>query len=181
MLVGEGAGVLIIETLESALERNAPIYAEILGYGLSCDASHMTNPSPEGVTMCMQNALDNTDLGPENIDYVCAHGTGTINNDRSESAAVRKIFGDKRVPVSSIKSMLGHTMGAASALETIACCLAVKHDVIPPTINFETPDPECDIDCVPNKARKQKTEIVLNNGFAFGGNNACLVIKKFNH
>jgi len=129
--------------------------------------------------MCMQDALARTDIKPQEIDYICAHGTGTIHNDRAESAAINKIFSARRVPVSSIKSMLGHCMGAASALETIACCLAVKEDIIPPTMNFQTPDPECDVDCVPNTARKQKTGIVLNNGFAFGGNNACLVIKKF--
>jgi len=181
MLVGEGAGVLTLETLESALERGALIYAEILGYGLSCDAAHMTNPSPDGVAMCMQDALAKTNLKPEEIDYVCAHGTGTIHNDQAESIAINRVFNNRKVPVSSIKSMLGHTMGAASALETIACCLAVKNDILPPTINFATPDPECDIDCVPNKARKQKNNIVINNGFAFGGNNACLVIKKFNY
>ena len=181
MLVGEGAGILILETLESALERRASIYAEILGYGLSCDASQMTNPSPDGVAMCMQNALARTGLKPEDVDYISAHGTGTIPNDRAESTAIKKIFGEKRVPVSSIKSMLGHTMGAASAIEAISCCLTIKESIIPPTINFETPDPDCDIDCVPNIARQQKVNIALNNGFAFGGNNACVVIKKYTH
>ena len=172
---------MILETLESALARRASIYAEILGYGLSCDASQMTNPSPDGVAMCMQNALDRTGLKPEDVDYISAHGTGTIPNDRAESIAINKVFGKKRVPVSSIKSMLGHTMGAASAIEAISCCLTIKESIIPPTINFQTPDPDCDIDCVPNIARQQKVNIALNNGFAFGGNNACVVIKKYTH
>jgi len=179
MIVGEGAGILILESLEHAQKRGAHIYAEILGYGLSCDAHHMTNPNVEGVASCMQNALNETKLTPENIDYICAHGTGTTHNDKTECAAIKQIFGDRKIAVSSIKSMLGHTMGAASAIEAIACCLAIKNDIIPPTINYETPDPECDIDCVPNKSREQKINIVLNNGFAFGGNNACLVVKKF--
>lgn len=178
MMVGEGAGILVLETLEHAKERNAHIYAEILGYGLSCDAFHMTSPHEDGIAACMENALKETNLNPEDIDYICAHGTGTKHNDRTECRAINKVFKDKKVPVSSIKSMLGHTMGAASAIEAIACCLTVENNIIPPTINYETPDPECDIDCVPNKAREQKVDIAFNNGFAFGGNNACLVIKK---
>jgi len=179
MMVGEGAGVLVLEALESALERNTPIYAELLDYGLSCDAFHMTNPQVEGVTKCMQNALKQSGVSSEDVDYVCAHGTGTKHNDKTESQAINNIFGNKRVAVSSIKSMLGHTMGAASAIETIACCLAANSGIIPPTINFEAPDPECDIDCVPNAARKQTVNVALNNGFAFGGNNSCLVVKKY--
>lgn len=179
MMVGEGAGVLILETLDSALERKAPIYAEILGYGLSCDAFHMTNPQVDGVADCMLNALERTNLIPADIDYISAHGTGTRNNDKTECAAIKKVFGERRIPISSIKSMLGHTMGAASAIEALTCCLAIKEGIIPPTVNYETPDPDCDIDCVPNKARKVKLNIVLNNGFAFGGNNTSLVIKKY--
>ncbi|MEW6100885.1 MAG: beta-ketoacyl-[acyl-carrier-protein] synthase family protein [Candidatus Omnitrophota bacterium] len=179
MLVGEGAGVLTLEALESALERKAPIYAEILGYGLSCDAFHMTNPQPSGVSQCMRSALKNTGISPEEVDFICAHGTGTRHNDKTESTAINEVFGKKRVAVNSIKSMLGHTMGAASAIEAITCCLTVKDDIIAPTINFQAPDPECDIDCVPNTARKQKVNIALNNAFAFGGNNSCLVIKKY--
>lgn len=179
MILGEGAGIIILETLEQAQKRGAHIYAEILGYGLSCDAYHMTQPSVEGVARCMENALKEAKLKPGEIDYICAHGTGTIHNDKTECAAIKKVFGDNRVAVSSVKSMLGHTMGAASAIEAMVCCLTVKNDIIAPTINFEISDPECEIDCVPNKARKQKVNIVLNNGFAFGGNNACLVIKKF--
>lgn len=181
MMVAEGAGILILESLESALKRNAPIYAEILGYGLSCDAQHMTQPSVEGISQCMIKAMRESNIKPDEVDYISAHGTGTTSNDKTECAAIKKVFGPlyKKIPVSSIKSMLGHTMGAASALEAIACALVVKNDIIPPTINYETPDPECDIDCVPNKARKHIVNIALNNSYAFGGNNACLVIKKF--
>ncbi len=179
MIPGEGAGILILETLESALKRNAHIYAEIAGYGLSCDAFHMTNPQIEGVSACMESALKRSGITPEDVDYISAHGTGTRLNDRTESASIKKIFGDRKVAVSSIKSMLGHTMGAASAIEALTCCLAIENSIIPPTINHQTPDSECDIDCVPNKARKQKVNVVLNNGFAFGGNNASVVIKKF--
>lgn len=181
MMVGEGAGIMILELLEDALKRKAKIYAEILGYGLSCDAYHMTNPRSEGLAQCILNAMSEADISIENVDYICAHGTGTKLNDAAESAALHKVFGEKikEIPVSSIKSMLAHTMGAASAIEAIACCLTVKNNIIPPTINYETADPGCDIDCVPNEAREKKVNIVLNNAFAFGANNSCLVIKKF--
>ncbi len=180
MMVAEGAGVLVLETLEHALKRKAPIYAEVLGYGLSCDAHHMTTSSVEGIAECTSKALREADLTADDIDYISAHGTGTQTNDKNECAAIKEVFGQRHsiIPVSSIKSMLGHTMGAASALEAIACALVVKNDHIPPTINFETPDPECDIDCVPNEARKNVVNIALNNSYAFGGNNACLVLKK---
>ncbi len=182
MIVAEGAGVVVLETLESALQRKAPIYAEILGYGLSCDAHHMTASSVDGIAACMRNALKETGLTVEDVDYISAHGTGTLTNDKNECAAIKAVFGPsyRNIPVSSIKSMLGHTMGAASALEAAACALTVKHDVIPPTMNYETFDPECDIDCVPNKARQCIIHIALNNSYAFGGNNASLVMKKFN-
>jgi 3-oxoacyl-[acyl-carrier-protein] synthase II len=179
MIPGEGAGILILETLESAQKRNAHIYAEIAGYGLSCDAFHMTNPQVEGVSACMESALKHSGIAPDDVDYISAHGTGTRFNDRTESVSINKIFGNRKVAVSSIKSMLGHTMGAASAIEALTCCMAIENSIIPPTINYETPDPECDIDCVPNIARKQTVNIALNNGFAFGGNNASVVIKKF--
>ncbi len=180
MMLAEGAGILVLESLENAKRRGADIYAEILGYGLSCDARHMTTPSVEGIAECMRKALREAGITIEDVDYISAHGTGTRANDKNESAAIKAVFGrlTENIPVSSIKSMLGHTMGAASALEAIACTLAVKHDIIPPTINFETPDPECDIDCVPNRARKQAVNIALNNSYAFGGNNASLVFKK---
>jgi 3-oxoacyl-[acyl-carrier-protein] synthase II len=181
MMVAEGAGILVLESLESALKRNAHIYAEILGYGLSCDANHMTQPSAEGMGACMIKAMSSSGIGKEDVDYISAHGTGTLANDRTEGSAIKEVFGERYrdIPVSSIKSMLGHTMGAASALEAIACSLVVKNDIIPPTINFETADPECDIDCVPNKSRQHVVKIALNNSYAFGGNNASLVLKKF--
>ncbi|MBU1044408.1 MAG: beta-ketoacyl-[acyl-carrier-protein] synthase family protein [Candidatus Omnitrophica bacterium] len=179
MIPGEGAGIIILETLESAQKRNAHIYAEIAGYGLSCDAFHMTNPQVEGVSACMESALKHSGIIPEDVDYISAHGTGTKFNDRTESTSIKKIFGSRKVPVSSIKSMLGHTMGAASAIEALTCCLTIENSLIPPTINHETSDAECDIDCVPNVARKHTVDIALNNGFAFGGNNASVVIKKF--
>lgn len=181
MMVAEGAGIVILESLEGALKRNAQIYAEILGYGLSCDAHHMTSSSVEGIINCMKKAMKEAKITPDDVDYISAHGTGTLTNDRNECAAIIEVFGSryKEIPVSSIKSMIGHTMGAASAIEAIACALTVKNNMIPPTINYETPDPECDIDCVPNKARHHIVNIALNNSYAFGGNNACLVIKKF--
>lgn len=181
MMVAEGAGIMVLESLESALHRGAMIYAEILGYGLSCDAYHMTSSSVEGIINCMRRAIRESGITPDDVDYISAHGTGTLTNDKNECAAIKEVFGPryKEIPVSSIKSMIGHTMGAASALEAIACALTVKNNIIPPTINYEIPDPECDIDCVPNIAREQTVNIALNNSLAFGGNNACLVIKKF--
>ena len=180
MMIGEGAGVLALEDLESAKKRGANIYCEILGYGLSCDAHHMTAPKVDGIVSVMEKAIKNIGIKKEDVDYICAHGTGTPMNDKTESAAINMVFGDiaKKVSVSSIKSMLGHTMGAASAIEAVACCLAIRDSIIPPTINFETPDPECDIDCVPNVAKKKALNVVLNNSFAFGGNNACVVLRK---
>ncbi len=181
MMVAEGAGLMVLESLENALRRKTKIYAEVLGYGLSCDAYHMTTSSVEGIVACMKKAMKETGITVGQVDYISAHGTGTLTNDRNESAAIKEVFGHHytKIPVSSIKSMLGHTMGAASAIEAIACALAVKNDAIPPTINYETPDSECDIDCVPNQARRHPVTIALNNSYAFGGNNACLVLKKF--
>ena len=182
MLVGEGAGILFLESLESALARNATVYAEILGYGISCDAFHMTSSHVDGIERVIRKALKEADIREEEVDYINAHGTGTLGNDKTECSAIKRIFGNqyKTIPVSSIKSMLGHTMGAASAIETLTCCLIVNKDIVPPTINFETPDPECDIDCVPKRARIKKVNVALNNGFAFGGNNSCMVMAKFN-
>lgn len=181
MIVAEGAGILVLESLEGALKRNAPIYAEILGYGLSCDAHHMTASSIDGIAACMDVALSATSIDIAEVDYISAHGTGTPINDKNECAAIKEVFGTryKQIPISSIKSMLGHAMGAASALEAVACALSVKNDIIPPTMNFETLDSECDIDFVPNRARRHKVNIALNNSYAFGGNNASLVLKKF--
>lgn len=180
MIPGEGAAVLILESLDQALDRRAEIYAEVLGYGLSCDASHMTLATKEGISACMTKAMREATITIEDVDYISAHGTGTPANDRAECAAIKEVFREryKSIPISSIKSMIGHTMGAASALEAVTCALVVKHDIIPPTINYEIPDPECDIDCVPNQARKHTVNIALNNSYAFGGNNASLVLKK---
>jgi 3-oxoacyl-[acyl-carrier-protein] synthase II len=181
MMVAEGAGIMLLESLDNALKRNAPIYAEVLGYGLSCDAGHMTQPSVEGISQCMVKAMREAAIREDEVDYISAHGTGTLANDRTECAAIKEVFGSRstQIPVSSIKSMLGHAMGAASAIEAITCALVVKQDIIPPTINYEIPDPECDIDCVPNHARKHGVDIALNNSYAFGGNNASLVLKKY--
>jgi len=181
MMLGEGGAVLVIESLDHAKKRKANIYAEIRGYALSCDAYNMTIPSEQGVAKVMEKAIRNSGIQKDDVDYISAHGTGTGLNDKTETAAIRNVFGDKTpaIPVSSIKSMLGHTMGTASASEAIACCLAIMDGVVPPTINYETPDPECDIDCVPNKARKQRVDLALNNSFAFGGNNACVVFGKY--
>lgn len=181
MIPAEGAGVLVLESAESALARKSRVYAEVLGYGLSCDAKHMTSPSVDGIVKCMRKAMKEVGIGPEDVDYISAHGTGTLNNDRAECAAIKEVLGSSYavVPMSSIKSMLGHTMGAASALEAIACSISIVNNLLPPTINYETPDPECDIDCVPNVARRHEVNIALNNSYAFGGNNACLIMKKY--
>ena len=180
-IVGEGAGILLLESVEHAQSRGANMYAEMRGYGTSCDAHHMTIPATSGIVEAIQSALHNANVEAREIDYISAHGTGTPANDRAECAAIAEVFGEyaSRVPISSIKSMLGHTMGAASALEAIACVLAIKYNRIPPTINFTTPDPECQVDCVPNQSREKVVDIALNNSFAFGGNNACIVIEKF--
>jgi 3-oxoacyl-[acyl-carrier-protein] synthase II len=181
MMLGEGSGILILEELGSAKERGAKIYAELLGYGLSCDANHMTAPQPEGIAKVMARAIKNSSIDKSDVGYISAHGTGTPANDKAESQAINTVFGRsaKDICVSSIKSMLGHTMGAASALEAISCCLAVKEGVVPPTINHDTPDPDCGIDCVPNKARRKDLKVALNNSLAFGGNNACLVVARY--
>ena len=180
MMIGEGAGILILEELESAKKRNSTIYAEILGYGLSCDANHMTAPKLEGITKVMEKAIKNSGIRKEDVNYISAHGTGTPANDKIECQAINSVFGElaKKLCVSSIKSMLGHTMGAASAIEAISCCLAIRDSIVPPTINHETADPECDIDCVPNIAQDARINVALNNSFAFGGNNGCVVFKK---
>lgn len=181
MMLGEGSGILFLESLDSALDRGAAIYAEVLGYGLSCDAFHATAPDPGGITKVMEKALKETGLTYKDIDFICTHGTGTPTNDKVECQAIKNVLKERatEVPVNSLKSMLGHTMGAASAIEALSCCLTVKDDIIAPTVNYETPDPDCDLDCVPNQARRAKVTIALNNGFAFGGNNSCVVFKKF--
>ncbi len=180
MIPGEGAAVLVLEPLERALERGRQPYAEVAGYGLSCDAHHMTAAHPEGAARAMQRALSDSSRQPEAVGYISAHGTGTATNDRLETRAVKRVFGDAayKVPMSSIKSMIGHTMGAASAIEAAVCALAVATDRIPPTAHFEEPDPECDLDCVPNEAREQRVDMAMNNAYAFGGNNASVIFEK---
>jgi 3-oxoacyl-[acyl-carrier-protein] synthase II len=180
MVPGEGAAILILERRDRALARGARIYAELVGYGLTCDANHMTAPQGDGAARAMQIAMADAGVRPDEIGYISAHGTGTTVNDRVETAAVKQAFGDAayRVPMSSIKSMLGHTMGAASAIEAAACTLAVRDDRIPPTIHHETADPECDLDYVPNRARQVPVELAMNNAYAFGGNNASVIFRK---
>jgi len=182
-VIGEGAGVVILEELERAKKRNASIYCEVIGYGMSGDAYHITAPDPtgEGAIRCMQLAIEDAGLKPENIDYINAHGTSTVYNDRVETLAIKKLFGAyaKKVAISSTKSVTGHLLGAAGGIETIATALAIKNDIAPPTINLENPDPECDLDYVPNKARHMKINTALSNSLGFGGHNAALAFKKY--
>lgn len=182
-VIGEGCGILILESLDHALARNARIYAEVIGYAATADAHHITQPDPEtkGVSRCMQLALDDADIQPADVDYINAHGTSTPFNDRLETLAIKNVFNShsNAVAISSIKSMVGHGLGAAGAIEMVAVSLAVKHGIMPPTINYETPDPECDLDYVPNEARQADINIAMSNSFGFGGTNACLVVKKY--
>ncbi|MEM6454436.1 MAG: beta-ketoacyl-[acyl-carrier-protein] synthase family protein [Acidobacteriota bacterium] len=182
MVPGEGAAVVVLETLSRARARGAHIYAEIAGCGLSCDAHHMTAAHPEGrgAAEAMTMALTQAAVRPEDVSYVSAHGTGTPTNDRLETIALHRVFGSdvvRRTPVSSIKSMIGHTMGAASAIEAVICALAVTRDRVPPTIHFETPDPDCALDCVPNQARALPVQVAMSNAYAFGGNNASVLFR----
>jgi 3-oxoacyl-[acyl-carrier-protein] synthase II len=193
ILTGEGAGILVLEALDHARARGARIYAEVLGYGLTCDANHMVSPSRDSIARCMRVAHANAGVTAADVDYICAHGTGTVANDATEIGAILDVFGDSnsshtdgngdgngaaamRVPpVSSIKSMIGHTMGAASAIASAACASAIFHSFLPPTINHVDDDPACPIDCVPNQSRPADLRVVQNNAFAFGGNNAILL------
>jgi 3-oxoacyl-[acyl-carrier-protein] synthase II len=181
-VIAEGSGIIVLEELESALTRGARIFAEIVGYGLTADAYHMTAPDPEGrgVINCMRMALRDAGLGPEAIDYINAHGTSTPFNDKHETAAIKRVFGEHahKLAVSSTKSMTGHLLGAGGGVEAAVCALALTEGVIPPTINYESPDPECDLDYVPNHARHVELNTVLSNSFGFGGTNACIVLKK---
>ena len=182
MIPGEGAAVLVLEDAEAAAARGATVYAEVLGYGVTCDAHHMTaaHPQGDGAVRAMAMAMRDSGVSAGEIDYVSAHGTGTATNDRVESLALTTLFGERArtLPMSSIKSMIGHTMGAASAIEAAVCALALSSGWVPPTINFEEPDPECEIDCVPNVARRIDPAVVLNNAYAFGGNNASLCLAR---
>ncbi|OGW94780.1 MAG: beta-ketoacyl-[acyl-carrier-protein] synthase II [Omnitrophica bacterium RIFCSPLOWO2_01_FULL_45_24] len=182
-VMGEGAGIIVIEELDHALKRNAPIYCELIGYGMSADAYHMTAPDPQGDggVRCMIAALKDAGIKPENVDYINAHGTSTLYNDKIETLAIKKTFGAhaKKLAVSSTKSVTGHLLGAAGGVEMIACALAIKHSIIPPTINYETPDPDCDLDYVPNEPRAQKICVAASNALGFGGHNATLIVKKY--
>jgi 3-oxoacyl-[acyl-carrier-protein] synthase II len=182
MIPGEGAAVLVLEPLERARRRGARVYAEVAGYGMSCDAYHMTGMHPEGdgAVRAMTRALADSGVRPEGVSYVSAHGTGTPTNDRVETVALKRVFGAaaRAIPVSSVKSMLGHAMGAASALEAAVCALAVFCDRVPPTAHLEEPDPECDLDYVPNQSRACRVDVALNNAYGFGGNNSSLVLRK---
>jgi len=179
ILTGEGAAVLVLENEMSAVARGARIYAEVLGYGLNCDAYHQVAPDQDSVAACIRLALANARVRPADVDLVSAHGTGTKANDVTEARAIRDVFGERPPPVISIKSMIGHTMGAASALSMAACLMAITYDFIPPTINHVETDPECAIDCVPNNAVTARLRVVQNNGLAFGGNNAVVILGRY--
>lgn len=181
-VLGEGAGIFVVEEYKHAKKRGAPIYAEILGHGMTCDAYHMTSPEPTGAEAirAMEMAMKKAGVTPKQINYINAHGTSTPLNDKTETMIIKKVFGDRayQIPISATKSMIGHLIGAAGAVELIATLLAIEHGEIPPTINYEIPDPECDLDYVPNQARKAKIEIVMKNSFGFGGKNSILIISK---
>lgn len=182
-VMGEGAGILVLETLESAVERGAHIYAEIIGYGATGDAFHITAPAEdgEGAARAMEMAVKDAGVDKNTIDYINAHGTSTGMNDRYETAAIKNVFGDhaRKLAVSSTKSMTGHLLGAAGGVEGIIAVKSIDDNIIPPTINYETPDPDCDLDYVPNEARKQDVNVALSNSFGFGGHNAVLIFKKY--
>ena len=182
-VMGEGAGILVLEELEHALKRGAQIYCEIAGYGNTADAHHLTAPSPdgEGAARCMKMALRSAGLNPADVSYINAHGTSTPQGDVCETLAIKTVFGEhaKKVAVSSTKGATGHMLGAAGAVEMAACALAIKHGVVPPTINYTTPDPECDLDYVPNTAREMAVNAIVNNSFGFGGHNSSIAAKRF--
>ncbi|MDS1029914.1 beta-ketoacyl-ACP synthase II [Bacillota bacterium LX-D] len=184
-VLGEGSGILIIESLEHALNRGAHIYAEVVGYGSTDDAHHITAPAPggAGAAKAMENALADAGLKPEDVSYINAHGTSTDQNDKNETAAIKSAFGSyaQKVAISSTKSMTGHLLGAAGAIEAIVLSLAIENSIVPPTINYETPDPDCDLDYVPNKARTMEVEVALSNSLGFGGHNATIIFKKFHN
>jgi len=183
-VIGEGSGVLVLETLSHAKARGATILAEIVGYGTTCDAHHITSPTPGGVggAAAMRLALEDGGLNADRIDYVNAHGTSTPANDSNETAAIKSALGQHahKIPVSSTKSMTGHLLGGSGGIEAVACVLALQHNVVPPTINYTNPDPDCDLDVVPNSARELTLGTVLSNSFGFGGHNVCLAFQRMN-
>jgi 3-oxoacyl-[acyl-carrier-protein] synthase II len=180
---GEGSGILVLESLEHARRRGARIYAEVAGYGMTADAHHMTAPDPDGdgAYRAMGQALRDGGLAPESVGYINAHGTSTPYNDKTETLAIKRVFGEhaRRIAISSTKSMIGHLLGAAGGAEAVVTVLAVHHGLLPPTVNYETPDPECDLDYVPNVARKAQVDVALSNGFGFGGTNATLAFRRY--
>ncbi|GBD99797.1 3-oxoacyl-[acyl-carrier-protein] synthase 2 [bacterium BMS3Abin07] len=182
-IMGEGSGIVVLDLLENALERNAGIYAEVIGYGMTGDAYHMTTPSPggEGQARCITAAINDAGIDPSDVSYINAHGTSTKFNDEYETAAIKKVFADHayRIPISSTKSMTGHLLGAAGGVEAVISILSIVNDIVPPTINYENRDPACDLDYVPNEARELPVNCVLSNSFGFGGTNACLLFRKY--
>jgi 3-oxoacyl-[acyl-carrier-protein] synthase II len=181
-VMGEGAAVLVLEEREHALRRGARIYAEAAGFGSACDAYRATDPHPEGegARLAMGRAIADAGLTPHAVDYINAHGTSTLANDRAETIAIKRVFGERagRIPISSTKSMIGHATVAAGAIEAVVCALTLRDQVVHPTINYETPDPVCDLDYVPNVARRTAVNVALSNSFAFGGQTACLVMTR---
>ncbi len=181
-VIGEGSGILVLESLENARARGVEILAEVVGYGMTCDAHHITSPTPGGLggAEAMRLAMADARLEPEQVDYVNAHGTSTQANDSNETAAIKAALGEHayRIPVSSTKSMTGHLLGGSGGIEAVAAVLAIGHNLVPPTINYQNPDPACDLDVVPNQAREQKLNVVLSNSFGFGGHNVCLAFRR---
>ena len=181
-VMGEGSGILILEALEQALNRGAKIYGEIVGYGMTCDAYHMTSPVPEGLgaTRAIELALQDGNIAPETVDYINAHGTSTPANDSTETKAIKKALGKSAydVAISSTKSMTGHLLGGSGGIEAVATMMAISNNRVPPTINLECPDPECDLDYIPNQSRELEVNVALSNSFGFGGHNVTLAFKK---
>jgi 3-oxoacyl-(acyl-carrier-protein) synthase len=181
-VLGEGAAIIILESLDSALKRGVHIYAEIAGFGSNCGAYHMVTPDPSGVDAVevMKAAIEDAEIVPQEVDYISAHGTSTKQNDIVETRAIKALFGKRayRIPISSVKSMIGHTIGAAGAMGAVVCCLALQNKILPPTINLRKPDPECDLDYISNVSRKAEVRNVLSNSFGFGSNNASLLFRE---
>jgi 3-oxoacyl-[acyl-carrier-protein] synthase II len=181
-VIGEGAGILVLETLDHAQARGANVLGEVIGYGMTCDAHHITSPTPGGVggAEAMRLAMDDAGITADAVDYVNAHGTSTPANDKNETSAIKSALGSRslQIPVSSTKSMTGHLLGGSGGIEAVACVLAVQHGIVPPTINHTNPDPDCDLDVVPNTARDQTLTTVLSNSFGFGGHNVCLAFRR---